>query len=199
MPSANARLLRFGGILTAVPLQINSPAFQADGRLPAANTCDGTAGIPPLVFSGVPPGAKSLALVFDDPDVPWILQSNHLFVHWITWDLPPNTTGIPAGKAQGGTEYVDPCPPWGEHRYVFKLFALDTTLGPNVDAASEDGFYAAMRGHIIEQAQLVSHYSRPESQQTYAPFYAVGGLAFLVLAGGFLVWRGARGLLRSRS
>ncbi|HEX4348616.1 MAG TPA: YbhB/YbcL family Raf kinase inhibitor-like protein [Vicinamibacterales bacterium] len=177
-------------------LLITSPAFPAGGRLPTANTCDGTAGIPPLVFTGVPPAAKSLTLLFDDPDVPWILARNHLFVHWVRWDLPPTTAGIPAGKTEGGSGYVDPCPPWGEHRYVFKLFALDATLGPNANVATEGGLYASMQGHILDQAELVSHYSRPASVQSYAPFFALGGMALVVVFGMILVWYGLRGLFR---
>ena len=189
--------LRHGGYAwAAMPLQITSPAFLPDGRLPAMYTCDGNGGIPPLVFSGVPANAKSLTLLFDDPDVPWILSRNHLFVHWVRWDLPANTAGIPAGKTEGGSAYVDPCPPWGEHRYVFKLFALDTTLGPSANVGTEDGLYAAMQGHILEQAQLVSHYQRPASAQTYAPFYALAGMLLLVVFGVILVWRGLRGLFR---
>lgn len=178
-----------------MPLQITSPAFEAGGRLPTANTCDGTAGIPELVFGGVPPGTKSLTLLLDDPDVPWILARNHLFVHWVKWDLPPSTTGIPAGRAQGGSGYIDPCPPWGAHRYVFKLFALDTTLGPKTDVATEDSLYAAMQGHILARAELVARYSRPLTSQV-TPFLVLGGLLLLVAGGAVLVWYGLRGLFR---
>lgn len=178
-------------------LQISSPAFREGERLPAANTCDGTAGIPQLMFSGVPAGTKSLTLVVDDPDVPWILARNHLFVHWVRWDLPPETTGIPAGKAEGGSGYIDPCPPWGQHRYVFKLFALDTTLGPSANVGTEDGLYRAMQGHILEQAELVGRYSRPFRSQL-TPFLTLGGMALLIVFGMFLVWRGIRGLIGAR-
>jgi Raf kinase inhibitor-like YbhB/YbcL family protein len=181
-----------------MPLELTSPAFPQDGRIPSAYTCDGSAGNPPLIFRGVPNNAKSLTLLVDDPDVPWILQRNHLFVHWVRWDLPPNTAGIPAGKAEGGSGYVDPCPPWGTHRYVFKLFALDTTLGPNANVGTEDGLYAAMQGHILERAELVAHYKQPLRNQI-TPFFALGAMALLVLFGAFLVWRGLRGLLGSRS
>jgi Raf kinase inhibitor-like YbhB/YbcL family protein len=181
-----------------MPLELTSPGFPPNGRIPAANTCNGSSGNPPLIFKGVPAGAKSLVVLVDDPDVPWILQRNHLFVHWVRWDLPPTTTGIPAGKAEGGSGYIDPCPPWGTHRYVFKLFALDTTLGPDANVGTEDGLYAAMQGHIIERAELVGRYSQPLRSQI-EPVFALGAMALLVVFGLFLAWRGARGLLRSRS
>jgi hypothetical protein len=80
---------------------------------------------------------------------------------------------------------------------VFKLFALDTTLGANANVATEDGLYASMQGHIIEQAELVGRYSRPAWSHA-TPFLMLGGMALLVVFGIFLVWRGIRGLIRSR-
>lgn len=185
-----------------VALEITSPAFPQNGRIPAANTCDGTSGNPPLVFSGVPAGTKSLAIVVDDPDVPWILQRNHLFVHWVRWDLPPGTPGIAEGAAtqgisnDGNPGYVDPCPPNGDHRYVFKLFALDTELGAGARITSADDLYKAMEAHTLARAELVGHYSRPISKLA-VPLAIVTVAFVLVLGGLYAAYRGARGMLRA--
>jgi Raf kinase inhibitor-like YbhB/YbcL family protein len=182
-------------------LSISSPAFAQNGSIPAANTCDGTSGNPPLVFSGVPSSTRSLAVIVEDPDVPWILQPDRLFVHWVVWDLPPQTEGIPEGKATGGLSeggapgYADPCPPDSEHRYVFKLFALDTTLGPAVTISKADDLYRAMDGHTLAHAELVGRYRRPFSKRL-VPLVALGILLLCgaaVLYGGYRIIRVLRG------
>jgi hypothetical protein len=186
--------------IEVMPLQLRSPAFAPGGRLPAANTCDGSAGNPALVFTGVPAGTKSLAVLVEDPDVPWILQHNHLFVHWMTWDLPPTAAGIAEGQASGGMSdggagYVAPCPPFGTHRYVFRLFALDAQLGPDAHIATRDDFYKAVNAHTLERAELVSVYSRPFGTQA-APFGVLAVLCVMIGGGAYAVYRGIRGLLR---
>jgi Raf kinase inhibitor-like YbhB/YbcL family protein len=148
----------------AAEMAISSPAFEQNGAIPRVYTCNGAGVSPPLVFTNVPPGTRTLAVVVDDPDVPWLLQSDRLFVHWVKWDLPPGTAGIPEGKAEGGINedgsgYVPPCPPDSEHRYVFKLFALDTTLGATVSTPAD--WTSASQGHVLAQAELVGRYGPP--------------------------------------
>jgi Raf kinase inhibitor-like YbhB/YbcL family protein len=184
--------------IQAAGLAISSPAFVQNGVIPTANTCDGSARNPRLVFTDVPPSARSLAVIVEDPDVPRLLRSNRLYVHWAKWDLAPETTGIAEGKADGGTNedggpgYVPQCPPSGEHRYVFKLFALDTVLGPSVIVSTPGDLSRAMDGHILAQAKLTGRYRRPGT----LPFDPVPVLILVVALYGS--YRGVSVVLRHR-
>jgi Raf kinase inhibitor-like YbhB/YbcL family protein len=142
-------------------MKISSPSF-ADGQaIPAKYTCDGDDINPPLVFSGAPPSAKSLVLIMDDPDAP-----GGTFDHWIVWNIPPTTSGVAEGQPLRGVVgrngfgkngYGGPCPPSGEHRYQFKLYALDTTLDlPR--SASKAQLERAMKGHILAEAAMMGRY-----------------------------------------
>jgi len=151
-------------------MKISSPAFSDAANIPARFTCEGENLSPQLDWSGVPAGARSLALVVSDPDAP-----GGTFIHWVLYNLPPQTTGLPeglptserlsSGASQGRNDfgqigYGGPCPPPGKpHRYIFTLYALD--LAPDLPA----GLNAArlnnlMRGHILEQASLTGLYQR---------------------------------------
>src|SRR6266540_239679 len=123
--------------LTGASLQISSTAFAANGAIPSKYTCDGAGVNPPLAFSGIPAKTQSLVLIVDDPDVPKSLMPSGVFDHWLAWDLPAASKGFaeaaPEAKTLGlnGTGqkgYMGPCPPDREHRYFFKLYALDTKL-----------------------------------------------------------------------
>lgn len=150
-------------------MRIISSAFMPMAMIPVQYTCDGDAKNPPLLFGDVPATAQSLALILDDPDVPKTLKPDGLFVHWVMWNIDPKIAGIaensvPAGAmvGQGGSgknEYVGPCPPDREHRYFFKLYALDTRLDlPATTGKAE--LEQAMQGHIIGQAELIGVYDR---------------------------------------
>jgi Raf kinase inhibitor-like YbhB/YbcL family protein len=158
-------------LLAAVPmtLEIRSPSFADGGAIPSPYTCDGRNGSPELDFSGVPGGAKSLALICDDPDAP-----SGLWVHWVIFDLPPSTAKLPesvptnakppAGGVQGKNDfgklgYGGPCPPSGTHRYEFKLYALDSELKLPA-GASKAQVVAAMQGHVVAEAKLTGKYKR---------------------------------------
>ncbi len=144
-------------------MQLTSPAFSANGRIPTKYTCVGKDVSPPLRITDVPPSAKSLALIMDDPDAP-----AGTWVHWVEWNLAPGTSTIPeaAGKlgvqgtnSWGKKGYGGPCPPSGVHRYFFKLYALDTVL-PIPEGTQKPGLLAAMEGRILAQAELVGLYSK---------------------------------------
>src|SRR3989338_2196321 len=150
----------------ATNFSITSSAFEQDGRIPSKYTCDGDRTInPPLVFSGVPESAKSLALIMDDPDVPKVLHADGVFDHWVLFNIPPSTTeipeggsaGTPGGNGAGKNAYTGPCPPPqyepSEHRYFFKLYALDTEL-PLKAGASKADVLKSLEGHVLAQAQL---------------------------------------------
>lgn len=144
-------------------IKITSSAFHDGGNIPSKFSCDGGNTNPPLQISGVPSGAKSLALVVDDPDAP-----GGVFTHWVVWNISAQTATIPegsAGKATQGTNdfgrlgYGAPCPPSGAHRYVFKVFALDRPLDLS-RGAKRAQLDAAIKGHVIAQGELTGRYSR---------------------------------------
>lgn len=145
-------------------MKISSSAFEHNGSIPSQYTCDGQSRIPPLAFSGIPEGTKSLALIHDDPDAP-----AGLWVHWIVWNINPESSGIhegtlPSGALEGTNSwervgYSAPCPPSGRHRYFFTLYALDTTL--NLDlSAKKESLEKAMGDHILAKAILIGLYGR---------------------------------------
>jgi Raf kinase inhibitor-like YbhB/YbcL family protein len=150
-------------------MTIASPAFAANATIPKQYTCDGASMNPPLSFSDVPSDAKSLALLMDDPDVPKNLKPDGVFDHWVLYNIPPTTTAIPESASGIGTpgqngsgkaQYTGPCPPDREHRYFFKLYALDTMLSFN-SPPTKAQVEQAMQGHILDQAELVAKYDRP--------------------------------------
>jgi len=151
--------------MSAAGLQISSPAFQNNGVIPAKYTCDGAGTNPALQFSGVPAKAKSLALIVEDPDVPKNLKADGMFDHWVLWDIAPTAKGIAEGDGKGGMNetgtagFMGPCPPDREHRYFFKLFALDTKLTGAKIAGTKD-LEKAMDGHVLEKAELVGRYTK---------------------------------------
>lgn len=153
-------------------LTLRSDSFPADGSLPAVFTCEGEGRSPHLAWSGVPEGAKSLALILDDPDAPDPRAPRSTWVHWVLYDIPPTTrelpenasANLPAGTREGVNDsrrlgYGPPCPPIGRHRYVFKLYALDRTF-PSLDEPTKDELVEAMQGHILGRAQLVGTYEK---------------------------------------
>ena len=154
-------------------MTITSTAFAPEGSIPALYTCEGRDISPPLAWNGVPPGTKSLALIADDPDAPDPAAPKMTWVHWVLYDLPPSTTGLPEGVKSsalpagtkeavndfGRTAYGGPCPPVGRHRYYFKLYALDTTL-PDLARPSKAALEKAMQGHVLAQATLMGTYRK---------------------------------------
>src|SRR5712671_5341806 len=151
-------------------LQLTTSAFAEGQPIPRRHTCDDQDISPALKWSGIPPAAKSLALICDDPDAP-----AGTWVHWVVYDLPPATTGfsegvpkspeLPNGAKQGmndfkRTGYGGPCPPPGApHRYFFKLYALDTKLDLKSGLTKMD-LLKAMEGHILGEGQLMGTYQR---------------------------------------
>ncbi len=144
-------------------MELTSTAFEQGGSIPSEHTCDGQNTSPPLSIGDVPERAVTLALVMDDPDAP-----GGTFDHWVVWNIPADTQHIPAGTepegVQGRTDfgnlgYGGPCPPSGTHRYMLKLYALDTELGLAEGSRKED-LEHAMEGHVVAEALLQGKYRR---------------------------------------
>jgi len=143
------------------------------GEIPRKYTCQGEDISPPLQWNGAPAEAKSLALIVDDPDAPDPRSPKMTWVHWVLYNLPPDSTGLPeaispqampAGTRQGLNDwkrpgYGGPCPPIGRHRYFHKLYALDVVL-ESLDKPSKAELLAAMQDHVIAQAELVGTYQK---------------------------------------
>jgi len=152
-------------------MKLTSTAFENNQSIPSKYTCDAEDINPPLAISDVPEGAQSLVLIMDDPDIPDFVKKSRgieVFDHWIVFNIPPNTTEITEAtepqstggvNSTGKTGYTGPCPPDREHRYLFKLYAIDTMLELDSGATKTD-VEQAMQGHILEQTQLVGLYQR---------------------------------------
>lgn len=150
-------------------IALTSSAFMDGSDIPTKYTCDGEDVSPPLEWSNLPEGTKSIALIVDDPDAP-----GRTFVHWVLYAISPDAGGLPEGvpavditpegakhgrSGFGRNGYGGPCPPSGSHRYFFKLYALDSELGLEAGADKSD-LLQAMAGHILAQGQLMGRYQR---------------------------------------
>ncbi len=152
-------------------MELSSPAFTNGGDIPSRYTCEGQDTAPPLAWSGLPEGTRSLALVVDDPDAPDPAHPQRTWVHWVLYDIPPTAAGLPEGGRplpEGTLEglndwkrsgYGGPCPPIGRHRYFFKLYALDQRLADQRQP-SKAALEKAMQGHVLAQAQLQGTYQK---------------------------------------
>ncbi len=154
-------------------MELTSSAFAANTDIPSLYTCEGSDLSPPLAWTGVPLGTQSLALIVDDPDAPDPAAPKTIWVHWVLYNLPPDASGLAAGmstpKLPAGTReglndwqragYGGPCPPIGRHRYIHKLYALDTQL-PVLQITTKATLEKAMQGHILAQSELVGYYKK---------------------------------------
>jgi Raf kinase inhibitor-like YbhB/YbcL family protein len=150
-------------------LEVRSSAFGEGDRIPSDFTCEGADMSPPLEWSGVPARAQSLVVIVEDPDAP---SGN--WTHWLVYDLPPDLTQLPTGISIGEkpsmegsqgltdfgkTSYRGPCPPNGQHRYFFKVYALDTILRLKPHASKQE-LSQAMQGHVLAEGFLMGSYDR---------------------------------------
>jgi hypothetical protein len=155
---------------TAMALKFSSTAFTPGGQIPRKHTCDGADVSPALEWADPPEKTRSFALIVDDPDAPV-----GIWVHWVIWDIPAAERGLPEGvekkeELPGGARqgrndfkrigYGGPCPPRGpDHRYFFKLYALDMKLNLKAGATKAE-LEAAMQGHVLEKVELMGKYHR---------------------------------------
>jgi Raf kinase inhibitor-like YbhB/YbcL family protein len=144
-------------------LKLTSTAFTANQAIPAQYTCDGSDSAPPLTWSAVPGNTRSIALLVEDPDAP-----DGTFTHWLVTGIPATATsldtvaGLPSGavaakNGKGDTGYTGPCPPTGRHRYVFHVYALETTIPA---PATKDDFLASIKGHVLAEGDLTGTYQK---------------------------------------
>jgi len=151
-----------------MPFKLESAAFAEGGVIPRLHTCEGADLSPALEWNGEPDGARSFALIVDDPDAP-----GGVWNHWLLWDLPRSThalaQGFKSGQAgESGTNdfgrlgYGGPCPPKGHgpHRYFFKLYALDVASLGLHRGAKRTELDRALAGHVIGEAQRMGRYER---------------------------------------
>jgi len=157
----------------AAAFRLASPSFAADHAIPKQHTCAGADLSPPLEWSGAPEGTKSFALVVDDPDAPDPAAPKMVWVHWVLYNVPADTTSLPANvkaaHAPGGAldglndwkkpGWRGPCPPIGRHRYFFRLYALDTKLA-DLHHPTKERLLATMQGHVLATAELVGTFAK---------------------------------------
>jgi Raf kinase inhibitor-like YbhB/YbcL family protein len=159
-----------GAVMT---MRLSSTAFGPGGAIPSKDTCEGADVSPPLAWSGAPAGTKGFVLIVDDPDAPDPQAPRMTWVHWVLYDIPAATTGLPeavtaaqlpAGTREGLNDwkrpgYGGPCPPIGRHRYFHKLYALDAPLG-DLGRAGKAEVERAMQGHVLAHAELIGTYAK---------------------------------------
>lgn len=161
---------------TISAMELTSSAFNNEGLIPSKYTCNGENVSPPIEWGGAPKNTKSFALLMDDPDAPIGTVD-----HWVVFNIPATTTSFPEAISSypEGTQlghnfskkntYGGPCPPDKEHRYFFKLYALDTLLNLKAGVSKAD-VLAAIKGHVLVEAQLIGKYDQPrKSTQKRAP------------------------------
>jgi Raf kinase inhibitor-like YbhB/YbcL family protein len=146
-------------------ISLSSPAFGHEQPIPMKYSCEGDNVSPPLAIDQAPASTETLALIVDDPDAP-----NGTWDHWVVFNIPPDTTrigegdepqGVPGSNSWDTTGYGGPCPPSGQHRYMFHIFALDTTL-ELPEGASKADVLEALEGHVIDEAILEGTYIKQQ-------------------------------------
>lgn len=162
-----------GGEEVKNEMKLTSPNFDHKGDIPKKFTCDGRDTSPALEWFDVPAGAKSLALIVDDPDAPDPANPRMTWVHWVLYNIPVTADSLAEGVSEkdlpkgtlGGlndwqrTGYGGPCPPVGKHRYFHKLYALDLEL-PDLKEPTKVKLEKAMEGHVLSKTELIGYYQR---------------------------------------
>ena len=160
-----------------MPMKLLCSAFAAGMAIPEKYTCEGGDLSPPLYWQNPPRGVRSYAIIVDDPDAPDPAAPQRTWVHWVLYNLPAETAGLPEGMDSANlppgtlegrndwkrTGYGGPCPPVGRHRYFHKLYALDTVL-PDLGEPDKEALMAAMEGHVIDEAQLMGTYQKRQQR-----------------------------------
>lgn len=150
-------------------INISSTAFNGEELIPIRYTCDGDNISPPLNWNKPDDRIKSFAMIVDDPDAP-----GGDFVHWVVYNISPSVSGFPenvntqkiskeilVGRNDfGESSYGGPCPPFGTHRYYFRIYGLDSALSQAKPELTKHQLLKLMEGHVIESGELVGKYQR---------------------------------------
>ena len=157
-------------------LRVTSPAFKNSEPMPIEYTQHGENLSVPLAWEGAPEGTKSYALIVNDPDAPSPRLRLFNFTHWVVYDIPSSITGLEPGlpiKARlengikqgkngyGKNGYAGPLPPFGTHRYIFTVYALDSLLGLDPTRTKKKALVKAMAGHMLAQGRIMATYRKP--------------------------------------
>jgi Raf kinase inhibitor-like YbhB/YbcL family protein len=154
------------------PIVVSSSAFPDGGLIPRRYTCRGDGSQPPLTVDRLPNSTRTLAVVVEDPDAPLMTVT-----HWVLFDIPatvPETTipedagdlagaAVPGRNSMWRRSWIPPCPPFGEHRYIFTVYALDARLGLQ-SGASARSVRRALEGHLLGLGRLVGRFSRRQRE-----------------------------------
>ena len=145
-------------------VHLTSPAFESGSQIPTVFTCDGDDRSPALAWESIPTGTQSLALIMEDPDAPGGTWS-----HWVAYGLGTESSGLSEATADGMLEgkndfgrtgYGGPCPPTGsDHRYFFRLYALDSAVDLEPGAIKSE-LFEAINGHVLGVGQIMGTYAR---------------------------------------
>jgi Raf kinase inhibitor-like YbhB/YbcL family protein len=152
---------------------VASTAFDNENEIPAKHTCEGEDISPELRWTAVPEGTQGFAVIVDDPDAPDPNAPKMVWVHWVLYNLPHDSRGLPEdvsaeglpeGTREGRNDWKaagwrGPCPPIGRHRYYFRVYALDCRL-PDRGHVSRAELDEMMRGHILAEATLMGTYKK---------------------------------------
>ena len=154
-------------------MELSSSAFKNKEPIPEKYTCEGKEINPPLSWTDVPPKTASLVLIMDDPDVPSYIRKDQMWVHWVIYNIPPTVTeilenasslpGVLGKGTEGKMAYQGPCPPDREHRYFFKLYALDALLKLPPGATKKE-VEQKMARHVIAKSELIGVYCKKSNQ-----------------------------------
>ncbi len=173
-PSKTTSKYKYASSNSTSTMKILTPAFEENGVIPQQYTCEGKNSSPSVTIEGIPSTTVSVALIMHDPDVPKVLKPDGIFVHWVAYNLIPDSKGTisldpsvivgAVGKNSSGAQaYTGPCPPREyepkEHRYIFTAYALD--VAPKFEAAPTSGeLLARIKDHTITTATLTGRYQK---------------------------------------
>jgi Raf kinase inhibitor-like YbhB/YbcL family protein len=145
-------------------LIVRSTGFSQNGHIPPRYTCEGEDINPQIEISNIPENTTSLALIMEDPDAP-----RGVFDHWLVWNIPPTgviaeqtNPGISGTNGFGKTGYGGPCPPSGEHRYYFKVYALNIEIDL-LEGSDKKSLLRSMEGHILASGSLMGLYKKKKA------------------------------------
>ncbi len=145
-------------------LQVTSRAFENEKLIPMKYTCEGENISPPLEIKNIPPNAKSIAIIMEDPDA-----TKGTFDHWVQYNIPVDKNFIPENNApgvsgkngKGSLGYIGPCPPTGTHRYFFRVYALNVLINSK-EIIDKQTLIKEMKDHILATGDLIGLYKKNE-------------------------------------